>query len=577
MRLAFLLFCTAILGFASFLSHSQSIDYRGFPEWSWGKKDSTEYYLYTPSSSGKGKAYPLVLFLHGCCGDDYHATLRNAVDPPVRLWHNFGDNKQTEPAFILSPKTKSGWSQHFRNLKAVMDDLIARKLVDPQRVYISGFSMGSAGTWQFIEAYPGFFAAAIAMGMDFKGKDAKNYTDIPIWAIRGDQDWWARHLGTQVRSIRAENIKDADSLEWHTGVNPRLTNFEGMGHGVMWPAVSQLALREWLFSKVNDGNRYPVVVCRSPSFLQGYKEGETVRLKIEAFDPDGKIVKTIFTVNGKTKSSTSTLPTGLAFNAEKGDNVFTVTVIDDKGKSTTETGYVRVNIPVVIRKKNLDKAKAGKYYSQGLAANGNGLITWRISEGSNLPEGLTLQSNGTLSGVPVQEGVHSVRVMATDEDGDVAEETMSIMVEKKNQGDPLIKNARNHLGKLLHLSTVAKGITPHMRGDDEVSFSNIPKQFEGLTLIQTDPNDTTTAGQDYMQFETDEPVTVYVAYEKLSTAFQSTTPPWLKEFKKEEGEIVAQYFYYDVYSKDFPAGKVTLPHSFEKDNKVNTNYFVMVR
>ena len=111
MRLLALLFFAALVFIGSSNLRSQNIDYRGFPEWSWGKMDSTEYYLYTPGAAGKGEAYPLVLFLHGCCGNDYHATLRNAVDPPVRLWHNFGENTQRTPLFILSPKTKSGWSQ----------------------------------------------------------------------------------------------------------------------------------------------------------------------------------------------------------------------------------------------------------------------------------------------------------------------------------------------------------------------------------------------------------------------------------------------------------------------------------
>ena len=141
----------------------------------------------------------------------------------------------------------------------------------------------------------------------------------------------------------------------------------------------------------------------------------------------------------------------------------------------------------------------------------------------------------------------------------------------------MIRSAQNFLGKKLRLATVVKGITPHIRGDDEVSFSNIPKAYEGLTLIQTEPNDTTRSGPTYMEFITDKPVTVYVAYEKLSNEFQSTIPTWLNEFSKEQGEIVAQYFYYEVYSKQFPAGKVVLPHSFEKDNQVNTNYFVMIR
>ena len=46
---------------------------------------------------------------------------------------------------------------------------------------------------------------------------------------------------------------------------------------------------------------------------------------------------------------------------------------------------------------------------------------------------------------------------------------------------------------------------------------------------------------------------------------------------KEDGEITAQYRYFDVYSKLFPKGKVTLPAADAKNNLVGSNYFVMIK
>ena len=58
----------------------------------------------------------------------------------------------------------------------------------------------------------------------------------------------------------------------------------------------------------------------------------------------------------------------------------------------------------------------------------------------------------------------------------------------------------------------------------------------------------------------------------------SSIPAWLKEWKKvPSSEIVAQYFYYDVYSKDFPKGKITLPGADEKRNNVSNTYLVLVQ
>src|SRR5689334_7183763 len=91
---------------------AQQIDYKGFPQWSWHKQDSTEYYLYTPSEIKPRKLYPVAVFLHGCCGTSYKATLRNTVDPPARMWHNFGENSQQIPTYIIAPATSRGWRQH---------------------------------------------------------------------------------------------------------------------------------------------------------------------------------------------------------------------------------------------------------------------------------------------------------------------------------------------------------------------------------------------------------------------------------------------------------------------------------
>src|ERR1044072_2930543 len=104
---------------------SQQIDYKGLPQWTWHKEDSTEYYLYTPSNMQEGKKYPVAVAMHGCCGEDYHARLRNSVDPIVRMWHNFGANTQAVPTYIIAPATSHGWQQHFKNLKKVIDELIA--------------------------------------------------------------------------------------------------------------------------------------------------------------------------------------------------------------------------------------------------------------------------------------------------------------------------------------------------------------------------------------------------------------------------------------------------------------------
>jgi hypothetical protein len=563
--------CLSISSFAQ-------IDYKGFPQWSWHKQDSTEYYLYTPSEIKPGEKYPVALFLHGCCGTSYKATLRNTVDPPLRMWHQFGENKQSEPTYIIAPATSRGWSQHIDNLKKVIDELIANHQADPQRIYITGFSMGGAGTIEFVSRYPNYFAAALPMGMDFK-TDLNKIKDVPIWTNRGATDWWARDLHNAVSEMRRLNGDAIDSAADHvTGVNPRITSFKGVGHGVQWIAVSTQPLTSWAYSKVNDSNKYPNVYFKSPGYKSVFKQNEKVSVEIDASDPDGGIKYIDVYQDGKLAKKLTVKPYKVSVLATKGDSYIEAIAVDDRGKSSSALTIIRVDVPVSFESTAMPGARQAGYYVHRMRAFGNGDVEFRLADKAVLPQGLEFNESGILKGTPTEPGTFRFKVIAKDEDGDESASTFTLRIDGKNAGDVTVSNVKSYSGKVFPVSRVMKGQTPHGgRGDDEITFSDVSR-YDGFTLIQTDANDTINALPHYVEFDVDEDVTVFVAYEKLDRLLTSTVPDWLKAFRKEDSpQIVAQYFYYDVYSKDFPKGKIKLPDAMEKANGVNTNYFVMIR
>jgi predicted esterase len=562
------------------LAIGQDIDYKGFPQWAWARQDSTEYYLYTPSGMKKGERYPVALFLHGCCGTDYHATLRNTVDPPARMWHNFGENKQTVPTYIIAPKTSRGWRQHMSNLKKVMDDLVTNQQGDPQRIYITGFSMGGSGTWEFIQKYPGYFAAALPMGMDFHG-DPEKVINIPIWTSKGETDWYARNLNSAVAKMRRMHagLPGADSsASWVTGVNPRFTEFAGAGHGIQWIASSTLDLTGWAYSKVNDGNLYPIVYFKTPFYKQVIQEGEAIEVNVAAEDPDGFIEKVDLYLNGKLVKTFASPAFAISLAPGTGDSKLEAIATDNKGKTSIATVIVQSNIPVGFKDRKLPEASQGRYFEGEIEATGNGRINFALPEGYFLPEGLVLSSEGKIKGIPGKSGDYNFKIAATDEDGDVSTHSFRLHIKPKDRNVVIVSDVRNYAGKILPLTVVRKGELPHGdRTGNEVSLSDV-SSFKDLILIRTDANDTIHAGPYYIEFSVDEDVTVFVAYEKLDHLYHSTVPDWLQEFRKEPApQIVTQYYYYDVYSKDFPKGKITFPGAEQKKNGVNTNYFVMIK
>jgi hypothetical protein len=573
-----------VIVLASFIFHANvfsQLDYKGFPQWSKRQKDSTEYFLYTPSNMKVGQKYPIALFMHGCCGADYRASLRNCVDPPVRMWHNFGANTQAVPTYIISPATSRGWDQHFKNLKAVIDDLITNHNGDPQRVYVCGFSMGGAGTVGILQAYPGFFAAAIPMGMSFHG-DSTLLKDIPVWTAQGETDWWARNLRKNVADIRHLNGYASDTgSTWVTGVNPRYSNFKGVGHGVQWDAASTLPLTAWAYSKINDGNKYPQVFFESPSYRENVVAGKPVAIDINATDADGKIDKVELYINNKLYKTFTQAPYKAEMVPVPGDNMIDAVVYDDKKKSAVATTIIKVNNAPKFITAKLSPAKAGAYYDQKLQANGNGSIIYKLA--GDLPAGLRFFEDGYIRGVPLQRGAYELSISAIDEDNDGIVKKFYLVVDYKNKSTILIKNAVNKKGIAYEISVLRNGEEPNFNSKsdrvttymEEINFSNLGR-YVGLPFIKTDVNDTAEVAADFLSFDIDADAIVYVAYEKFDLQMRSTIPAWLKSWKKEPGEIAAQYRYFDVYSKKFLKGKVVLPGGDVKRNGVECNYFVIV-
>ena len=553
------------------------IDYKGFPQWSWHRQDSTEYYLYTPSGIQPGKQYPVALFMHGCCGVDEHASLRNAVDPPARMWHNFGANTQKIPTYIIVPATSRGWERHFGNLKKVMDDLIETNQADPQRIYVCGFSMGGDGTFKFISRYPRYFAAAIIMGMEMKG-DLEKVKDVPIWINRGEADWYSRNMPQQVAQMRKLNGAVEDTgFSWVTGVNPRFSDFKGVGHGVQWLAASTQNLTDWAYTKINDGNLYPHVWFTTPQWKVAAKKGTAIKVNVGANDPDGSISKIEIHINKQPFKKLQGLPFSFNFIPHEGDNLVEATAYDNKGKTSTATTIIKTNIPVTIITTQLPYARPGAWYTKQLSANGNGAIQYTVKNSSTLPNGLSLSPAGLMKGIPVIKGEYNFLICAKDEDGDSSVFKYTLNVLDKRPGEVIVTRAANDSGVVFPVSKMKKGGLPFFnRDDDEINFSETGA-YEGLTYIAGNNRDTARSAENYLSFFTDEDAMVYVAYEKLDNLYTSAIPQWLKQFKKQpSSQIAAQYFYYDLYYKAFPKGKITLPAADEKRNGVNTNYFVLI-
>jgi predicted peptidase len=217
------------------------------------------YRLLVPPPLAAGAKPPLVLFLHGAGerGDDNAAQLRHGA-------REFQRRQGKHPCLVLVPQCPAGkkwvevdWggaggagtfpaepSEPLRLVIEVMDGLIAAGRVNPDRLYVTGLSMGGYGTW-YAAGMPGsrFAAAAPICG----GGDptwAKRYLGLPLWAFHGDDD----------RAVPVGRSREMIAAIRAAGGKPKYTEYPAVGHDSWTRTYADDAFHDWLFAQRRTGD-----------------------------------------------------------------------------------------------------------------------------------------------------------------------------------------------------------------------------------------------------------------------------------------------------------------------------------
>ena len=212
-------------------------------------QDEMRYLLYLPEGYWEDSEtlWPLIFFLHGAGDEDFDSTYVLSMGLPAIL--HLGEQPEDFPFVVVSPQAFPGsawWTgDTLAILNALIGEVIESYQVDPDRVYLTGLSMGGYGSWFLATAYPERFAAMISVsGSGYRTnfipeeETLCRLGDIPVWAIHGTQD---------VISAPEASKLFASALQVTCGGEVKWTQYEDVGHGGAYErAYRDPALYAWM-------------------------------------------------------------------------------------------------------------------------------------------------------------------------------------------------------------------------------------------------------------------------------------------------------------------------------------------
>ncbi len=222
--------------------------------------DTLLYRLLRPAKSDASVKYPLVLFLHGAGerGRDNTSQLKNGV-----LNFASAQNREKYPCYVIAPQCPIGYrwvevdwklpshvqpkepSVYLARTMLLLDSLIKKLNIDPNRIYITGLSMGGFGVWDAISRWPDKFAAAVPVCGGGDTAKAAVIKNIPVWAFHGDND----------KLVMPSRSRDMIAKIKKAGGNPKFTEYPATGHNAWDKAYYEKEMFQWLFSQTNANKR----------------------------------------------------------------------------------------------------------------------------------------------------------------------------------------------------------------------------------------------------------------------------------------------------------------------------------
>lgn len=216
------------------------------------------YQVYVPADYQTKASWPAILFLHGAGerGDDGLLQTNVGLGPAIR------QNPSRYPTIVVFPQVPrdSQWVGAPGEMAvAALQQTIREFHVDPNRVYLTGLSMGGHGTWYVAYRHPELFTAIVPICgwvrefPQFRGSVpvvpgdsaavmpslAQRLAKVSVWIFHGEID--------QVVNVNGSR-EPAAALK-AAGVNVQYTELLGLNHNSWDAAYGSDEFVRWLFAQ----------------------------------------------------------------------------------------------------------------------------------------------------------------------------------------------------------------------------------------------------------------------------------------------------------------------------------------
>ncbi len=189
-----------------------------------------DYLLFLPAAYEQAETHPMIVFLHGAGerGSNLDKVKRHGPPKLVEEKEDFG-------FIVLSPQCHSGQRWNSADLFELIQHIKQHYKVDPERVYLTGLSMGGYGTWDLAVSQPYEFAAIAPICGGGNPRFASRIKHIPTWVFHGAKD-------TVVPMSQSEGMVQAMEA---AGGTPKFTIYPNAGHDSWTKSYANPELYRW--------------------------------------------------------------------------------------------------------------------------------------------------------------------------------------------------------------------------------------------------------------------------------------------------------------------------------------------